>query len=53
MKSEAEFIQSLAECELEAERRREAIDAIKDKLRARRWYHSIFPWRITIHITEV
>jgi hypothetical protein len=51
--TEAEFLQATAEAELRAERQREAIDAIKDRLRARRWYHSLFPWRVTLHITKV
>lgn len=37
-----------AERELADERFRSAVDAYKAKLRARRWWHALFPWKVII-----
>lgn len=37
-----------AYAEIEAERRREKVEQVKGQIRAARWWHRLFPWRITI-----
>lgn len=37
-----------AVAEIEAEQRREQIEVEKERLRTARWWHRLFPWRITI-----
>lgn len=41
-------IRALAQAELNEERRRALIDAEKQRLRARRWWHRLIPFRITL-----
>lgn len=46
MNTNIEEIRKVAKAELEAERLREAIDAYKKKLKEKKWFHRLFPYRI-------
>lgn len=41
-----EEIKAQAVKELEEEQYREAVDKCKEKLKAKKWYHSLFPYKI-------
>lgn len=41
-----EEIRKQAEKELEEEQYREAVDKYKERLKAKKWYHKLFPYRI-------
>ena len=43
-----EEIKRQAEREIKEEAFRKAVDKMKEKLRAKKWYHSLFPWKIVI-----
>lgn len=43
-----EEIKAKAESEIRAEEFRKAVDAYKEKLRAKKWWHKLFPYKIVI-----
>ncbi len=43
----AERVKRHAQAELDEERFREQVEIEKTQLRAKRWWHILFPWRIT------
>jgi len=43
-----EEIRAQAEKEIFEEDFREKVDACKEKLRQKKWWHGLFPWRIII-----
>lgn len=50
---DVELMKKVAEAELKHEMMREAIDAYKKKLKASKWYHKLFPYRIVFIRREV
>lgn len=41
-------IRAIAEAELKTELHRKAVDDMKEKLRKEKWYHRLFPWKVSI-----
>lgn len=48
-----EEIKAVAQLEIDHEDYREAVDACKAKLRAKRWWHKLLPFKIVIIKREV
>jgi len=48
MNFDLDEIKDKAEQELKHEQYRAAVDAYKVKLRRKRWWHILFPWRIVV-----
>lgn len=41
-------IKAQAEKEIQEEDFRKAVDTCKEKLRAKKWWHAVMPWKIVI-----